>query len=195
MAIYLVRHGETSLNQEKKFYGSLDIELNEVGRCQSEKVADKLKHLSFEAVYISGLKRTKQTAELIAPKNTHQIIPELNEKSFGVWEGLSADEIEAKYPEEWQAWLEEPFEKTPPEAETFSSFKQRVLAGMKRIEKDFDEKNQTNLLIIGHLGVLRVLDQYFNREIIDFWSIDYKQGTYTVYEFKNQHYHLVERCR
>lgn len=196
MTIYLVRHGETTLNQEKKFYGSLDIELNEVGYRQGQELAGKLKQLSFEKVYISGLKRTKQTAELIAPKNRYQMMLELNEKSFGLWEGLSADEIAVTYKKEWQAWLEEPFDRTPPEAEAFSNFKKRVLAGMKRIEKDIDLENQVNTLIVGHLGVLRVLDQYFNgSNAMDFWSIDYKQGTYTVYEYENQQYHLVERCR
>lgn len=193
MLIYLVRHGETVFNQQKKFYGEKDISLNRVGRLQSMQIAEKLRSTSFDQVYVTGLKRTMETASLITKNCDCTVLPAFNEKSFGLWEGLSADEIEASYPEEWLIWLENPFDVTPPEAETFSAFKARVLEGIIEIEKSFSSNGWENLLIVAHLGTLRILDQYFNDSSTNFWSIDYKQGTYTLYEYKNQCYQLLGR--
>ncbi|WP_086313472.1 alpha-ribazole phosphatase [Enterococcus sp. 7F3_DIV0205] len=191
--IYLIRHGETLLNQEKKFYGSLDVSLTETGKKQSRQIAEKLKEIYFSNIYVSQLKRTLETAEIVRPEEQYYVLSELNEKSFGAWEGLSADQIEASYKKQWQAWLDAPLEKAPPEAESFKQFKHRVLHGFSKIEGTLAENPQTDILIVGHLGVLRVLDHYFNHYSTDFWSCDYQQGMYTMYRYENNSYQLEGR--
>ncbi|MGX7148593.1 histidine phosphatase family protein [Enterococcus ureasiticus] len=191
--IYLIRHGETSLNREKKFYGSLDVSLNETGINQSQQIAEKLKNVPFSTIYVSQLQRTLETAEIIRAKKKYCVVPEFNEKSFGLWEGLTAYQIEASYSKEWQAWLDAPLDRTPPKAEVFESFKQRVLEGIAKIEARLAGNPEADILIVGHLGVLRVLDHYFNGYLTDFWSSDYRQGMYTMYHYENNCYQLEGR--
>ncbi|EOI01909.1 hypothetical protein UAY_01317 [Enterococcus moraviensis ATCC BAA-383] len=191
--IYLVRHGETELNKERKFYGSLDVSLNQTGRQQSSVLAEKLCPIQFAQLYTSGLKRAQETAAIIKPNEEYKILPEFNEKSFGLWEGLSADQINYNYPKEWSAWLDEPFLKTPPKAEEFACFKQRVITGIKQIEGNLIHNQDQPILIVAHLGVLRVIDQYFTSVYSNFWSIDYQQSCYTCYRFKENRYQLEGR--
>lgn len=183
--IYLVRHGETDLNAEKKFYGSLDVSINQTGIAQAQQLKQNLAPIAFEKIYVSGLKRTKETATIINGSEGAPIIESaaLNEKCFGLWEGLDANQIEARFPQEWQAWLDHPFEVNPPEAEAFSQFKNRVLQAFKQIISDKEMSlirgNEQPLLIVGHLGVLRVMYQYLERESV-FWDFNIPQGTFFV---------------
>ncbi len=65
MNIYLIRHGETEQNKRKKFYGKLDVGLNEKGKEQSYKAGEFLKNIDFNKIYVSDRKRTRETVEKI----------------------------------------------------------------------------------------------------------------------------------
>lgn len=183
--IYLIRHGETSLNRERKFYGELDVSLNEKGIEQGQCLKEQLKKITFSKIYTSHLKRTIEMAELVTQKSLADfiVVQELGEKGFGLWEGLTADEIEAAFPEEWAAWLEQPFMVTPPAAESFEFFKERVEKAFRGIYRSLREEPETNILIVSHLGVLRLICQLVEKEQ-EFWDIDIPQGTYKVIDNK-----------
>lgn len=65
MDIYLIRHGETDWNKEKKLQGVTDIPLNAYGIELAEKTAEGLKDVPFDRIYTSPLIRAKKTAEII----------------------------------------------------------------------------------------------------------------------------------
>ena len=65
MKLYLVRHGETSWNIERKVQGQTDIPLTETGVRQAEKVREELKDVAFDICYCSPLMRAKRTAEIV----------------------------------------------------------------------------------------------------------------------------------
>ena len=65
--IYIIRHGQTELNSRKVLQGRSDHPLNERGIAQAEEAAEKLKSVSFDAVYSSPLIRAIQTARIVAP--------------------------------------------------------------------------------------------------------------------------------
>ncbi|CAM3266327.1 histidine phosphatase family protein [Vagococcus fessus] len=177
--IYLIRHGETPLNYEKKFYGKLDVSLNQKGINQSLELQRKLSDISFTKVYTSDLNRTIETALLVTKIDEHSLIKmnKLSEKGFGLWEGLTANEIQEHYPNEWQSWLDEPFKVTPPEAEAFFSFKERVESGFCEILDSYKQHPEEDILVVAHLGVLRLVWQFIKPETC-FWDIDIPQGTY-----------------
>lgn len=183
--IYLIRHGETNLNRERKFYGELDISLNDKGIVQGQSLQEQLNKITFSKIYTSHLKRTIEMAELVTQKSATDFIMmrELGEKGFGLWEGLSADEIEATFPKEWAAWLEQPFTITPPQAESFVQFKERVEKVFRDIYRSLREEPETNILIVSHLGVLRLICQLVEKDQ-EFWDIDIPQGTYKVIDNK-----------
>ena len=133
-------------------------------------------------IYTSCLKRTQETAQLAFPERKVQPIADFDERGFGQWEGLTADEIEAAFPEVWQAWLEAPFEVTPPEAEVFSDFQTRVWTATDRLLDTTDE----SIALVAHLGVLRLIYQHLvDREAV-FWNIDVPQGRVLLLEERDQ---------
>lgn len=178
--IYLVRHGETDLNKKRAFYGSLDVPINETGIEQAKSLKEKLSEQSIEALYVSDMKRANMTADIILPEMNKKIDARLNEKGFGKWEGLVADEIEAAFPKEWSKWLNEPFDYTPPEAENFGEFRKRVLTGFE----DILRRSKGDLAIVCHLGVIRVIVES-HCQSLDFWSISLDQDSWIELEIEN----------
>ena len=109
--LVLVRHGATDHTTEKRFSGrgGHDPALNADGRAQVRAIADWLAPLAEEidVVLSSPLRRTRETAEIIAERLSHQVEVEegLAEAAFGTWEGLTFHEVQQAYPDDLDAWL------------------------------------------------------------------------------------------
>ena len=170
---YLIRHGETDFNKKRFFYGKADVSINETGKEQAALLHQLMKGRSISRVYTSQLKRTQETATIIFPDQNPTAYKALNERDFGLWEGRTANEIQAAFPLVWEEWLESPFEVTPSKAEPFEKFKERVWS----IVKEIRETAAPEIVIVGHLGVLRLIYQFLVNMEADFWSIDIPQGT------------------
>lgn len=90
MELYIVRHGETDWNKERKVQGAADIPLNEYGIHLAEETAVGLKDIRFDAAYSSPLVRAKKTAEVILEGRNIEIKEDkrIQEISFGSYEGM-----------------------------------------------------------------------------------------------------------
>jgi alpha-ribazole phosphatase len=153
MNLLLIRHGQTNWNLEQRFQGQSDIPLNETGRKQAQALAERLAAESFDAVYSSDLQRAAETAHIIR-KSGFQPDACLREVNFGDWEGLTYDEIKAKYPEPLAAWENDIFKNAPPNGETLERLALRVQSMLNELcEKHEDQK----ILIVAHGGVLQTL--------------------------------------
>ena len=99
--VYLVRHGETAWNRERRFQGHQDVPLSPAGLFQAERLAQRLKSETFDAVYSSDLKRAVQTAEIVARELALPVVTlkGLRERSMGEWEGLTQEEVAARFPD------------------------------------------------------------------------------------------------
>ncbi|MFC4872793.1 histidine phosphatase family protein [Negadavirga shengliensis] len=97
--IYVVRHGQTDYNLKGVVQGSgIDAPINENGQKQAAAFYEEYKHIPFDRIYYSGLIRTRQSIErFINGKVPHESIPELNEISWGKYEGLPMDHQENEY--------------------------------------------------------------------------------------------------
>ena len=122
---YLIRHGETDFNKKRFFYGKADVSINETGKEQASNIHQLLKGRDISRIYTSQLKRTQETATIIFPDQIPKAYKALNERDFGLWEGRTANEIQAAFPLVWEEWLESPFDVTPSKAEPFQKFKVR----------------------------------------------------------------------
>lgn len=178
---YLIRHGETDFNKKRFFYGKADVSINETGKEQAALLHQLMKGRSISRVYTSQLKRTQETAAIIFPDYIPTAYKALNERDFGLWEGRTANEIQAAFPLVWEEWLESPFDVTPSKAEPFQKFKARVQSIIEEIRETDDDE----IAIVGHLGVLRLIYQYLVDPEADFWSIDIPQGTVLLLEDKD----------
>ena len=107
-SLLVIRHGETAWNAEHRIQGHLDIPLSATGIRQAACLADRLAGETVDAVYSSELARAWLTAAPLAARLGLDIIADtrLRERSFGVFEGLTVDEIATQHPEGFRRWRE-----------------------------------------------------------------------------------------
>jgi len=91
MKLYIIRHGETDWNKERKLQGRSDIPINENGRQMARMTAVALKKVPFTFAYTSPLSRAKETAEIIIGNRAIECIEDqrVEEIGFGIYEGMS----------------------------------------------------------------------------------------------------------
>lgn len=133
--VFLLRHGLTDWNAERRLQGHLDHPLNAIGHRQARQLGQALADEDIAAIYSSDLLRARQTAAPLAqalalPVHTD---PMLRERHFGHLEGLSYQEIDERFPEDARGWrLREPGF-APGGGETLSHFYDRTVAAVARL--------------------------------------------------------------
>lgn len=102
----LLRHGRTAWNAEHRFQGRADPPLDEVGRAQAWEVAGIAAAMQPDLLVSSTAARAMQTAEIVAEATGLPVHgdPRLVERGLGHWEGLTMDEVAARYPDEYAEW-------------------------------------------------------------------------------------------
>jgi broad specificity phosphatase PhoE len=95
--LLLVRHGETDWNAEGRLQGHTDTPLNDYGRRQAASLAEQLAGDGIAAIYASDLSRARETAEIVGGRIglPVSVEPDLREKNWGSWEGLTPTERDA----------------------------------------------------------------------------------------------------
>jgi broad specificity phosphatase PhoE len=147
---WLVRHGQTDWNIERRFQGRTDIPLNETGITQAHTLAQTLTGQTFAAIYSSPLQRALQTAQVLSEhlQLPIQIEPGLVESAHGDWEGMCLEDIKAQYPELIQARRQNPLENRPPgNAESIPEVAARMAAAANSIAQHHP---QERVLITSH---------------------------------------------
>jgi broad specificity phosphatase PhoE len=154
--LLLARHGETARNSEKRIQGRSDAGLSRRGIQQAAALAKELKGEELHALYCSDQKRAKQTAERIAALHKGlQIVrePRLREIDFGLWEGLTLEDVQARFPAELHAW-QEGVNAAPPGGEPMAGVMQRTGDLLEALRAR--HTGQT-VLLVAHAGVLQAL--------------------------------------
>ncbi|MYL70107.1 histidine phosphatase family protein [Halobacillus litoralis] len=103
--VALIRHGSTRWNKEKRAQGSSDIPLDEEGKADALKLAERLHKETWDILYSSPLKRAKQTAKIISEKVglAIQFDTRIEEASGGQIEGTTEPERIEKWGEDWRS--------------------------------------------------------------------------------------------
>jgi len=98
--LWLVRHGETDWNTERRYQGHTDIPLNKQGRLQAQELAGQLTGQAFSAIYSSDLCRAMETAGILAGPLKGSVIADsrLREINMGDWEGRTHPDIVRDFP-------------------------------------------------------------------------------------------------
>jgi broad specificity phosphatase PhoE len=104
--LILIRHGRTAWNAEGRFQGHADVPLDAVGRQQAGRVADEVTALSPDLVACSDLLRARATATPLAERSGVALVVDraLREIDVGAWQGLTAADVAARFPEEYREW-------------------------------------------------------------------------------------------
>ena len=153
--IFLIRHGETPLTPMKKFSGDgpLNPQLTEEGLVQAGLVAAAVADLKPEIISASPLNRTRQTAEAVSratglPINFDETWIEC---SFGIWDGLSIEEVKERYPADYQAWVSTT-DFAPPEGESYEEVSIRIDAAMEAIVSAYPGQR---VAVVTHNGTIK----------------------------------------
>ena len=155
--IIAIRHGETAWNADSRIQGQRDVGLNETGRWQARRVGEALVGEEITAVYSSDLGRAEQTAESIADVTGVPVIRTqgLRERRFGLFEGMTFQEIHDNWPEQAQNWRRRLPEWQPPEGgESLIELRERVHRTMVELAARHPGEQ---IVIVAHGGVLDAL--------------------------------------
>ncbi len=166
--LYLVRHGETKWNVEKKMQGWGDSELTEKGVRQVKELKEKVKNISFSAIFSSTSGRTLKTTEILVGGVDIIEEPDLREINLGAWEGRHFDELKKTSPENFRLFWESPQEYFPEEGESVAEVQKRGMKVIRRIVKEYPE---ANVLIVSHSCILKsIILKYQDRPLNELWE-------------------------
>jgi len=175
VSVTLLRHGITKENQQRRYIGWSDPNLDTVAITILEATQSSF---SFDAIYTSDLKRCTQTASYYDPNKAVVKDERLRELNFGLWEGKTYQDL--KSIKAYRDWIDAPFEISPPSGESHNELKVRVLEVWQKIINTLIEKQANDILIISHAGPIRLLLTLFadtdpKQEWWD-WSLDHLSG-------------------
>ncbi|MCI9147223.1 MAG: histidine phosphatase family protein [Hungatella sp.] len=158
MNLYLIRHGQTDWNVAGKIQGSTDIPLNDTGRRQAACLARGMERRPVSRIYSSTLSRAYETAMAVAESQNVPVhrLSELEEVNYGVWEGLTMDEIAEQYPRELEQWYLSPVEVAPPGGETQTQVYDRCKRAVDRMIEQADG----DVAVVSHGATVVFLLEY-----------------------------------
>ncbi len=184
MRCYLVRHGQTLWNGENRLQGHSDLSLSPLGCEQAKRVGGYFSSLRSATrpfrLYTSHLKRSLETAQAI----THHvgvaatIDTGLAEICLGAWEGLTPEEIDARFDGAYQLWRQQPSQVIIPGAESLEAFRGRVRRAFATMLARHPDDEA--LVVVSHGGVIASVladcleadyDQVLRRLVLDNASI------------------------
>ncbi len=163
--IFLVRHGETEGESSIRYHGITDVRLSELGREQMRRAARSIAarrgDVNFGKVFSSPLVRASEGAQIVARDAVAIVtIEEFAEVHFGLFEGLTADEIRERYPDHFAVWNADRLapDYTYPGGESRANFAARVERGLERVLAIWKpERGDRDALLVAHRGVIRAI--------------------------------------
>lgn len=190
--IYLIRHGETEFNRLGVFRGRYEVELNERGRKQAEEIAGALAGEGIGALYAGPLKRTRETAGIIARRLGLECSVDegFNNILLGEWQGVPKETIKRDYPEAWRQWQTAPEHLRVPGGETVEDLKSRAWARISEILAD--PASKPTIAIVTHRSVMKVLAAAFlGVPAPYFWKFYVDNAAYSVFEHGEGGFSLI----
>ena len=157
MELICVRHGRTAWNAEHRFQGQTDVPLDAEGLAQARALGVYLRCERFDLAVSSDLIRARATAERIyAGRDVElEFTPDLREMRFGMWEGLTWDEIVRRWPELDVRDEKSPRTYTPAGGESWEELCARVEGVLRRVAARLAPDGRA--LIVCHAGVLHAI--------------------------------------
>ena len=155
--ILMIRHGQTDWNLQKRLQGHSDTPLNENGIKQALTLAQTLRNEPLSAVFSSDLQRAYKTAKEIAKLHNLPVQkdPNLRERCYGAFEGMSKPEIKEQYPESHAAWYaadpDHLFPSGKRVAESIREFHHRAISTIVQIASQYAGKK---IALIAHFGII-----------------------------------------
>lgn len=152
----LVRHGEVETRYHRVFGGRIDMDLSDLGHTQARAVAACLRRHQPRRVYLSPMKRARQTAApFLADSGLEPVVvDELREVDFGAWTGLGWEDVRTRFGVSAFEWLRQLDANAIPEAEPAEAFRARTASCLARVLTELEDHT---VAVICHGGVIRMM--------------------------------------
>jgi broad specificity phosphatase PhoE len=190
MRVLLIRHGLTDWNAQRRWQGMADVPLNEEGRQQAALLAKHLSHHKIDRLYTSDLNRAWDTARVIG--ETLGLVPEtdprLRETNLGIFQGLTADQINRRYPREHQAMRADYYDYVIPRGESRRQLQNRAYAAFV----DIAAKGGNEIAIVSHGGTIAVLLRKLLPDNEQVSTAHITNTSITTLEYKEGYWHLID---
>ncbi len=201
MKIYLIRHGETPWNKQKRFQGQIDVPLNDYGREIAEITREAMPYVPYDRVFSSPLIRARETADILLRGRDSirvEVDDRLKEFSFGSYEGTLIADVanNPEHPLYDCLWHPETY-CAPEGAESFADLVARAQNFIDDclIPLSKDPKCQ-NVLITAHGAFNRaVVVAVGRKDIADFWTIPYYNCAVTILDLTDGQFTLLQEAK
>ena len=156
LQLFLLRHGQTEFSRTNRFCGEIDPPLNAVGLRMADALADSHGATPWTAIYCSPRMRALQTATPLSQRARVpiQIDDGLREIAYGDWEGLTHDEVVARYPEAYTYWSHDPASRGTPGGETAFKVAARATPVIGHLRERYEDGR---VLVVSHKATLRII--------------------------------------
>ena len=166
MTVYLLRHGRTAYNEQRRYQGRSDPPLSPAGVAEL-RAAD----FTPEPVYTSPLLRARQTARILFPAARQEVVAALAEMDFGDFEGRSFRDME--HDAAYRAWVDSGCLAPIPNGESRALFTARIAASLRALLRT-DKSDR--LTIVAHGGTLMAVCSVFVDPARDYFAWQPKNG-------------------
>ncbi|TFV66072.1 UNVERIFIED_ORG: bifunctional RNase H/acid phosphatase [Bacillus sp. AZ43] len=152
---HLLRHGQTEHTPERRFSGRNDLPLSRTGRAEAEAAGERARGLGIEAVVASPLRRTRETAQIVAGVLGLPVTydDDLVELDFGELEGLTFDEARQRHPLAARRFLDD-VTVAAPGGESVADVSARVARARRRL---LERHAGGTVLVVSHVTPIKLL--------------------------------------
>ena len=189
--LYLIRHGTTTLNVQNRYRGRRDVPLDAQGWADAVEAARALSPTGLTAVYAGPLRRTINTAQVIADEcriPDVRILHGLVNLDYGEWEGMTAEEAAMFDPVTFQQYKQAPEEAVCPNGERLTDAQARMIEAIKLVgERHGGER----IAAVTHAVMIRLVASKLLDLPGDRWRIPVGRGSLTRFEVQNSEIRLV----
>ncbi len=190
--IYLVRHGETDLNRDKRFRGHSDVPLNEDGVLQAAGAARMLKLADVTSIYTSPIRRSVETATAIAVVTGARMETDDDfvDIDYGEWQGLTVEEARRKNAGEYEAWERDPGSFTFPGGDSIAAVTDRLRPAFARL---VEREQEGPFAVVSHLAVLKLCFTVLMDVSADyFWRVGLENGAVSLFTYQPETGYTLE---
>lgn len=175
--LIFIRHGATQGNLEKRYIGTTDEPLSDIGIKQCHILKEK--NIDVDLVFVSPMIRAVQSAEIIFPDRVYKIIDDFKEINFGLFEGKTADELSSD--EKYIEWVDSYCQSSIPCGESICDFKKRCCNGFERIINTIPDGHTAAFVV--HGGVIMSVFEKFEKSKKGFYDYHISNGSAIVCEY------------
>ena len=190
--MHLVRHGTTTMNVENRYRGRRDVPLDAQGWADAVDAARVLSTVGLTAVYANPLRRTINTAQVIADEcriPDVRIIHSLVNIDYGEWEGMTAEEAAADSPDAYETYKTDPFRAACPNGEKLADATDRMEDAIRLIA---GRHVGQHVAAVTHAVMIRLIVARLVGVAGERWRIPVGRGSITTLEAEGDQIEVVD---